>query len=541
MARLQTALDTQSLPFKQRCDEVLSALAALEHYYVNLAPKTSSSATTPPQRLSARQRIADLIDNNTELLEFSRLAAAEMYDNAVPCAGIITGIGQVSGKDAVIIANDPAVKGGSYYPITVKKHLRALEIALNAQLPVIYLVDSGGANLPRQDEVFPDREHFGRIFYYQAQLSAAGIAQIAVVLGACTAGGAYIPAMSDVAIMVKQQSSLYLAGPPLVKEAIGEDVAAEDLGGADVHNRESGVADYLADNDSHAIALARTALTNTSVMGANLSAMPSPPYESQADRERQSDIEKSQTAPCYPSRELNGVIPLDYRQHADCREIIARISDNSEFDEFKALFGKTLITGFCRMNGYLIGVVGNNGVLFADSALKATQFIQLCDQRRIPLLFLQNVTGFMVGKQAEAAGIAKHGAKMVMAVANASVPKITLIVGGSFGAGNYAMCGRAYSPDFLFCWPTARVAVMGGKQAAGVMRRVGAKTEIAAALEARYEQQSQPLYGSARLWDDGIIAPEKTREVLNRCWAIIHPQARPERTLPERRSGVYRM
>ncbi|WP_413112362.1 carboxyl transferase domain-containing protein [Thaumasiovibrio sp. DFM-14] len=515
MAILSSTLDTDSTQFQRNVDAMLSKLTSISALYRDLPAKQD--------KLSVRQRIDHLMDDQSTLLEFSRLAAHDVYDEAIPAAGIITGLINVENRECVIIANDPAVKGGTYYPLTVKKHLRALEIALNCRLPVIYLVDSGGANLPRQDAVFPDKEHFGRIFYYQAQLSAQCIPQIAVVMGSCTAGGAYIPAMADVAIMVKEQSYLFLAGPPLVKAAIGEQVDAQTLGGAKVHTQTSGVADYLANDDVHALDLAREALKHSF---ATL-APPSLPTAS---------------PPLYPAAELNGVMSMDYRQHSDCKEVIARIADGSEFDEFKALYGTTLVCGFIQLGGILVGVIGNNGVLYSESALKAAHFIQLCDQRRIPLLFLQNVTGFMIGKKAEAEGIAKHGAKMVMAVATATVPKVTLIIGGSFGAGNYAMCGRAYSPHFLFCWPNARIAVMGGTQAADVMKHVGVSKTVADALAAQYEYQSDVTYASARLWDDGILAPEDTRLTLIRCFTLLQPLSHASLpTMSYRQPGVFRM
>ena len=463
-------------------------------------------------KLLPRERIRTLLDAASPFLEFSQLAAQGMYGEEIPAAGIITGIGRVSGRDCVIVANDATVKGGTYYPMTVKKHLRAQEIAEQNRLPCLYLVDSGGANLPNQDEVFPDREHFGRIFFNQARMSAAGIPQIAVVMGSCTAGGAYVPAMSDQAIIVRNQGTIFLGGPPLVKAATGEVVTAEDLGGGDLHSRTSGVTDHLAENDAHALGLARWI-----VAGLNR-AKPAGHDDPVAPR-----------APLLDG--LNGVIPADLREPYDVREVIARIVDGSEFDEFKPLYGPTLVTGFARIWGYRVGIVANNGVLFGESAQKGAHFIELCDQRGIPLVFLQNITGFMVGRKYEAGGIAKDGAKMVTAVATARVPKFTVIIGGSFGAGNYGMCGRAYSPRFLFMWPNARIGVMGGPQAASVLATIrrdaieakggtwpdDEERRFKAPIEAQYEAQGNPTYASARLWDDGVIAPEDTRMVLALC------------------------
>jgi 3-methylcrotonyl-CoA carboxylase beta subunit len=461
-------------------------------------------------KLPVRERISVLLDAETPWLELSPLAAWEMYDDAVPAAGIVTGVGRVCGHDCVVIANDATVKGGTYYPLTVKKHLRAQEIALENRLPCIYLVDSGGAHLPSQDEVFPDREHFGRIFYNQANMSAAGIPQIAVVMGSCTAGGAYVPAMSDEAIIVRDQGTIFLAGPPLVKAATGETVSAEQLGGADVHTRVSGVADHLADDDRHALELARRAM-------ANLNRVAQAPLKRGNPRE-----------PAYDRSELYGVIPENPRSPFDVREIIARLVDASEFDEFKARYGATLVCGLAHIDGFPVGIVANNGILFSESALKGTHFIELCCQRGIPLVFLQNISGFMVGAKYEAGGIAKDGAKMVTAVACARVPKFTAIVGGSFGAGNYGMCGRAFGPRFLWAWPNARIAVMGGEQAATVLAQVkrqgletgGAQwsaeeeTAFKAPLLEQYAQQSSAWYATARLWDDGVIDPADTRRVL---------------------------
>jgi 3-methylcrotonyl-CoA carboxylase beta subunit len=488
-------------------------------------------------KLLPRERVQMLLDPGTPFLEFSPLAALNMYpdrdgSDSAPCAGVITGIGRVNGVDCLIVCNDATVKGGTYYPMTVKKHLRAQEIAQQNNLPCIYLVDSGGANLPNQDEVFPDRDHFGRIFYNQANLSAQGIAQIAVVMGSCTAGGAYVPAMSDETIIVKNQGTIFLGGPPLVKAAIGEIVSAEDLGGGDVHTRLSGVADHLAQNDPHALALARNVVRNL-------------------NRKKAVDhVSQAQTAPKYAAEELYGVIPVDTRKPYDVREIIARIVDGSDFDEFKARFGSTLITGFAHIEGMPVGIVANNGILFSESAQKGAHFIELCCQRKVPLLFLQNITGFMVGRKYENEGIARHGAKMVTAVATAQVPKFTIIIGGSYGAGNYGMCGRAYSPRFLWMWPNARICVMGGEQAASVLATVkrdgieGRGGQWSAEEEAAFKQpvldqfghQSHPYYASARLWDDGVIDPADTRRVL-----ALAMSAALNAPIPDTKFGVFRM
>ncbi len=458
----------------------------------------------------ARERIRLLLDPGAPFLELSPLAGYGMYDGAVPAGGIITGIGRISGRECVVIANDATVKGGSYFPITVKKHLRAQEIALENHLPCLYLVDSGGANLPNQDEVFPDREHFGRIFYNQARMSAAGIAQIAAVMGSCTAGGAYVPAMSDESIIVRNQGTIFLGGPPLVKAATGEVVSAEDLGGGELHAKISGVADHLAENDDHALIIARRIVGHLNTVKPIGLALRTP------------------VPPRYDPAELHGIVPKDPRQSVDVREIIARIVDDSALDEFKRLYGATLVTGFAHIHGYPVGIIANNGILFSESAEKGAHFIELCAQRGIPLVFLQNITGFMVGRKYEAGGIAKDGAKMVTAVATANVPKFTVIIGGSFGAGNYAMCGRAYGPRFLFLWPNARISVMGGEQAASVLAQVrrdniearGAtwpqaeEEAFKAPIRAQYETQGNPTYASARLWDDGVIDPAETRRVL---------------------------
>ncbi|MDX1654355.1 MAG: carboxyl transferase domain-containing protein [Candidatus Competibacteraceae bacterium] len=483
-------------------------------------------------KLLPRDRIRALLDVGSPFLELSQLAAFGQYDDEVPAAGIITGIGRVAGRECLIVCNDATVKGGTYYPMTVKKHLRAQEIALHNQLPCIYLVDSGGANLPNQDEVFPDREHFGRIFYNQANMSAQGIPQIAVVMGSCTAGGAYVPAMSDESIIVRQQGTIFLAGPPLVKAATGEVVSAEDLGGADVHSRTSGVTDHYALNDAHALGLARR------VVG-NLNGVKQPPLAIRPARE-----------PLYDPGELHGVIPADSRKPFDVREVIARIVDGSEFDEFKALYGTTLVTGFGHIFGYPVGIVANNGVLFSEAALKGAHFVELCCQRGIPLVFLQNITGFMVGRKYEAGGIAKDGAKMVTAVASARVPKFTVLIGGSFGAGNYGMCGRAYSPRFLWMWPNARISVMGGEQAANVLAQVkrdnlerqnqrwdpAEEEAFKRPIRDQYEHQGHPYYASSRLWDDGVIDPADTRMVLG-----LGLSAACNAPIPKTDFGIFRM
>lgn len=461
-------------------------------------------------KLLPRERVRQLLDVGSPFLEFSQFAAFDMYDNQVPSAGIISGIGRVNDQECVIVVNDATVKGGTYFPETIKKHLRAQEIAEQNHLPCIYLVDSGGANLPQQDQVFPDRDHFGRIFYNQANMSAKGIAQIAVVMGSCTAGGAYVPAMADESIIVKEQGTIFLGGPPLVKAATGEIVSAEELGGADVHCKNSGVTDHYAMDDQHALSITRNIVSH-------LNKTKHSPWEV-----------KPSVEPLYPKEEIYGVIPTDSRKPFDIREIIARVVDGSEFDEFKSLYGTTLICGFARIWGYPVGIIANNGILFSDSALKGAHFIELCCQRNIPLVFLQNITGFMVGRKYENSGIAKNGAKMVTAVACAKVPKFTVIVGGSFGAGNYGMCGRAFSPRFLWMWPNARISVMGGEQAANVLAQVKRdnfekkgidwsekdETEFKQPIQAMYEIQGHPYYASARLWDDGIIDPVDTRQVL---------------------------
>ncbi|WP_226688673.1 carboxyl transferase domain-containing protein [Ruegeria arenilitoris] len=483
-------------------------------------------------KMLPRRRVANLLDSGSPFLEIGATAAHGMYGDAAPAAGVVAGIGRVQGREVMVVCNDATVKGGTYYPMSVKKHLRAQEIAEENNLPCIYLVDSGGANLPNQDEVFPDRDHFGRIFYNQARMSAKGIAQIAVVMGSCTAGGAYVPAMSDVTIIVRDQGTIFLAGPPLVKAATGEIVSAEDLGGGDVHTRLSGVADYLAEDDAHALALARRAVGSL-----NLRTPQTVDWASPED-------------PAYDPEEILGVVPADLRTPYDIREVIARLVDGSRFDEFKPRFGETLVTGFAHVKGCPVGIIANNGVLFSEAAQKGAHFVELCSQRKIPLVFLQNITGFMVGRKYENEGIARHGAKMVTAVATTNVPKVTMLVGGSFGAGNYGMAGRAYQPRFLWTWPNSRISVMGGEQAAGVLatvKRDGIERQggtWSAEEEAEFkrptlemfEEQSHPLYASARLWDDGIIDPRKSRDVL-----ALSLSAALNAPIEETRFGVFRM
>ncbi|NDW44729.1 carboxyl transferase domain-containing protein [Ruegeria sp. PrR005] len=483
-------------------------------------------------KMLPRRRVANLLDPGSPFLEIGATAAFDMYDNAAPAAGVVAGIGRVEGQEVMVVCNDATVKGGTYYPMTVKKHLRAQEIAEENNLPCIYLVDSGGANLPNQDEVFPDRDHFGRIFYNQARMSAKGIPQIAVVMGSCTAGGAYVPAMSDVTIIVKEQGTIFLAGPPLVKAATGEVVSAEDLGGGDVHTRLSGVADYLAEDDAHALALARRAVRSL-------------------NRRKPLTVDwASPEEPAYDPEEILGVVPADLKTPYDIREVIARLVDGSRFDEFKPRFGETIVCGFAHLKGCPIGIIANNGVIFSEAAQKAAHFVELCSQRKIPLVFLQNITGFMVGRKYENEGIARHGAKMVTAVATTAVPKITMLVGGSFGAGNYGMAGRAYQPRFLWTWPNSRISVMGGEQAAGVLatvkrdgiERAGGSWSAEEEAEFKrptlemFERQSHPLYASARLWDDGIIDPRKSRDVL-----ALSLSAALNAPIEETRFGVFRM
>eukprot|EP01101_Sappina_pedata_P004553 TRINITY_DN1956_c0_g1_i1.p1 TRINITY_DN1956_c0_g1~~TRINITY_DN1956_c0_g1_i1.p1 ORF type:complete len:572 (-),score=266.23 TRINITY_DN1956_c0_g1_i1:116-1666(-) len=484
-------------------------------------------------KMLARERIASLIDPGSAFLELSQLAGSELYSDEVPAGGIITGIGKIQGREVMICANDATVKGGVYYPITVKKHLRAQEIALQNRLPCIYLVDSGGAFLPKQDDVFPDKEHFGRIFYNQANMSAQGIPQIAVVMGSCTAGGAYVPAMADENIIVDKNGTIFLGGPPLVKAATGENVTAEELGGATLHCKTSGVTDHFAVDDAHALSLARRIVANLNL-----------PQPNTPNR----DLNYEE--PLYPVEELDGIIPADRRKTFDVRKIIARIVDGSRFDEFKADYGTTLVTGFASIYGHKVGIVANNGILFSESALKGSHFIELCCQRKIPLIFLQNITGFMVGKSYEAGGIAKNGAKMVTAVSCAQVPKFTVLIGGSFGAGNYGMCGRAYSPRFLWMWPNSRISVMGGEQAASVLAQLQRdnhakkgtqwtqeqEDEFKKPILDKYDKEGEPIYSSARLWDDGIIDPKDTRMVLG-----LGLEAAANAPIPDARFGVFRM
>jgi 3-methylcrotonyl-CoA carboxylase beta subunit len=535
LAILSSAIDTGGAEFGANAERMRALTAELQARRAEAALGGSEKARERHigrGKLLPRDRVMNLIDRGSPFLELSPLAAFGMYDDAIHGAGLITGIGRIEGRECMVVCNDSTIKGGTYLPMTVKKHLRAQEIARENQLPCIYVVDSGGANLPHQTEVFPDREHFGRIFYNQATLSSLHIPQIAVVMGSCTAGGAYVPAMSDETIIVKNQGTIFLGGPPLVKAATGEVVSAEDLGGGDLHARKSGVADHLAQDDHHALSLARRII-------ANLNSRKTVEIPLSAPRE-----------PALNPSELDGIVPVDLKQQYDVREVIARLVDASEFDEFKALFGTTLVTGFGHIHGMPVGILGNNGILFSESALKAAHFVELCCQRRIPLLFLQNIVGFMVGKDYEAGGIAKDGAKMVTAVACAQVPKITVIVGGSYGAGNYGMCGRAYGPRFLFMWPNARISVMGGEQAASVLATVkrdnieaAGKTwsqveeeEFKAPIRDQYETEGNPYYATARLWDDGIIAPAETRRVLALAFS-----AALNAPVPETRFGVFRM
>ncbi|WP_204078155.1 carboxyl transferase domain-containing protein [Planotetraspora phitsanulokensis] len=494
---LESTCDPGAEPYKRNAEANEGLVADLRDRLAAAAlggPERSRERHVQRGKLLPRDRVDTLLDPGARFLELSPLAATGLYDGQAPAAGIITGVGRISGRECVVVANDATVKGGTYYPVTVKKHLRAQEVALHNNLPCVYLVDSGGAFLPRQDEVFPDREHFGRIFYNQATMSARGIAQIAAVLGSCTAGGAYVPAMSDEAVIVRGQGTIFLGGPPLVKAATGETVTAEELGGGEVHARISGVTDHLAEDDPHALKIVRDIV-------ATLGPRPAPPWEVVPGE-----------PPAHDPRELYGIVPQDTRTPYDVRDVIARIVDGSRFLEFKAEYGPTLVTGFARIHGHPVGIVANNGILFSESALKGAHFIELCDRRGIPLVFLQNISGFMVGKAYEAGGIAKHGAKMVTAVACARVPKLTVIIGGSFGAGNYAMAGRAYSPRFLWMWPNARISVMGGEQAATVLSTVG--NADAEEIRAQYEHQGNPYYSTARIWDDGVIDPADTRTVL---------------------------
>ncbi|MFW7523478.1 carboxyl transferase domain-containing protein [Vibrio ostreicida] len=534
MAIIKTKIKTDS-PLFIKNQQAMSELVDKLHADVEAIKQGGGAKAVERQRkkgkLPVRERINLLLDPGSEFLEVGQFAAWEVYQESIPCAGVVAGIGHVKGVPCMVLANDPSVKGGTYYPLTVKKHLRAQEIAERCQLPCIYLVDSGGANLPHQAEVFPDKDHFGRIFFNQARMSAKGIPQVAVVLGPCTAGGAYIPAMADVSVIVKNQGTIFLAGPPLVKAATGEIVSEEALGGADVHCRKSGVADYYAENEQQAMHMARQALSSCN----------------------QAPVEVMKEAvlePRLPADELYGIVNSDLRLSFDVREVIARVVDDSDFDEFKALFGTTLVCGFARIEGKLIGIVANNGILFAESAQKGAHFIELCAKRKIPLLFLQNITGFMVGKKVEEGGIAKHGAKLVMAVACADVPKFTIIIGGSYGAGNYGMCGRAYDPTLMWMWPNARISVMGGEQAAGVLTQVKREVlkrkgepwseyqegEFKKTIVAQYEEQGHPYYASARLWDDGIIDPKHTRHILAQALG-----AAERAPIPDSQFGIFRM
>ena len=513
MGILRSSINTSSSDFKRNFENMRRSTAAIERvamWAMTGGPEHARERHRTRSKLLPRERIDRLLDAGSPFLEVGLFAANGMYGDEVPAAGIITGIGRIAATECVIIGNDATVKGGTYYPMTVKKHLRAQEIAAQNRLPCVYLVDSGGANLPQQDEVFPDREHFGRIFYNQANLSAQGIAQIAVVMGSCTAGGAYVPAMSEESVIVRAQGTIFLGGPPLVKAATGEVVSAEDLGGAELHSRQSGVTDHLAMDDRDALAITRNIVANLHI------------------GKRSSPLCTTPEPPRYAPEEIGGIIPTDVRQPYDVREVIARLVDDSRLDEFKRLYGATLVCGFAHIEGIAVGIIANNGILFSESSLKGTHFIQLCCQRSLPLLFLQNITGFMVGERYERGGIAKDGAKLVTAVATANVPKLTLLIGGSFGAGNYAMCGRAYSPRFLWTWPNSRISVMGGEQAAHVLAAVkrdsierrgdqwsnDQEAAFKDPIKQQFARQDHPLYASARLWDDGILAPERTRTAL---------------------------
>jgi 3-methylcrotonyl-CoA carboxylase beta subunit len=535
LAVIRSTINPRSAEFAANREAMAAAATDLHERVLRVmegGPSHARERHLARGKLLPRERVGRLLDPGSPFLEIGLLAASGMHDDEVPAAGLIAGIGRVCGTECMIVCNDATVKGGTYYPITVKKHLRAQEIALHNRLPCIYLVDSGGANLPNQDEVFPDREHFGRIFFNQANLSAQGIPQIAVVMGSCTAGGAYVPAMSDECVIVRNQGTIFLGGPPLVKAATGEEVSAEELGGADLHSRESGVTDHYAQDDAHALAITRRIVANLNhrkEIGLELAA----PEE-----------------PLYPAAEIYGLVPPDLKRPFEVREVIARIVDGSRLDEFKTLYGPTLVTGFARLAGMPVGILANNGVLFRESALKGAHFIELCCQRGIPLIFLQNITGFMVGRKYEAGGIAKDGAKLVTAVATAAVPKLTVIIGGSFGAGNYGMCGRAYAPRFLWMWPNARISVMGGEQAANVLatvRRDGIERKGGAWSNAeenafkqpiidQFEHQGHPLYATARLWDDGVIDPAKTRKVL-----ALSLSAALNRPIEPTRFGIFRM
>ena len=535
MDLFQTRIQTNSPEFQKNRDRMAQLVTELKRRTDNASQGGGEKYLERHRsqgKLPVRERIEKLLDPGSPMLELSALAASDMYDGEAPAAGVVTGIGRVSGREVVLVANDATVKGGTYYPITVKKHLRAQQIALDNRLPCVYLVDSGGAFLPLQAEVFPDREHFGRIFFNQARMSAEGIPQIAVVMGSCTAGGAYVPAMSDETVIVKGTGTIFLGGPPLVKAATGEEVTAEELGGADVHTRLSGVADYFAENDEHALQITRTivsTLNRVKTMPADMTATEDPAYD--------------------PS-EIYGIVNADVRKPYDVREVLARIVDGSRFDEFKQRYAPTIVTVFARLHGFLVGIIANNGVLFSESALKATHFIELCNLRGIPLIFLQNITGFMVGRQYERGGIAKDGAKMVHAVANSVVPKFNVVIGGSFGAGNYGMCGRAYDPRFLWMWPNARISVMGGEQAASVLATVKREQlaregkeltaeeeeQIRRPILEKYEHEGSPYYSTARLWDDGILDPARTREALALGISVAF-----NAPIPPTKFGVFRM
>ncbi len=535
MAVIKSKINTRSQEFQDNTAamrELVSDLKQLVAEVKQGGGERSQQRHLARGKLLPRDRIQTLLDEGSPFLEIGQLAAHKVYDDPVPSAGVIAGIGRVAGQECMIVANDATTKGGSYFPLTVKKHLRAQTIAEQSHLPCIYLVDSGGANLPTQDEVFPDRDHFGHIFYNQANMSAKGIPQIAAVMGSCTAGGAYVPAMSDESIIVKEQGTIFLGGPPLVKAATGEVVTAEELGGADVHCRTSGVADHYAQNDQHALQLVRQAVGRLN-----------------RSKPESLDLRES-VPPLYDPEEIYGVVPADIRTPYDVREVIARIVDGSEFDEFKQLYGTTLVTGFARIHGYPVGIVANNGILFSESALKGAHFVELCAQRKIPLIFLQNVTGFMVGQIYEAGGIARNGAKMVTAVACAKVPKFTVIIGSSFGAGNYGMCGRGYDPNMLWMWPNGRISVMGGEQAAGVLAQIKRdameqrgeqwspeeEAEFKQPVVAKYDEQGHPYYASARLWDDGVIDPAQTRDTLG-----LAISAALNKPIEETKFGVFRM
>ncbi len=534
MEPLSTRVDLRGAEFLERSRFMEGLVASLREELAKVRQGGSGRARHAEQKkMFVRDRVDALLDPGSPFLELSPLAAHGMYEGGAPAAGLVTGVGRVAGREVMVVANDATVKGGTYFPMTVKKHLRAQEVAEENRLPCVYLVDSGGAFLPLQAEVFPDREHFGRIFYNQARMSAKRIPQVAVVMGSCTAGGAYVPAMSDEAVIVKGTGTIFLAGPPLVKAATGEEVTAEELGGADVHTRISGVADHFAEDDAHALEIARNIV---STLGGSKRL----PLDREAPEE-----------PAYDPREIYGILPRDLREPYDVREVIARLVDGSRFQEFKARYGTTLVCGFARLSGFLVGIVANNGILFSESALKATHFIEMCASRKVPLLFLQNISGFMVGREYERGGIAKDGAKMVHAVANAAVPKLTVIIGGSFGAGNYGMCGRAYGPRFLFLWPNARISVMGGPQAASVLSTVkqeqlarGGKPrmspeetdEFERPTREKYESEGNPYYATARLWDDGVLDPAETRTALSLALSTTY-----NAPIPETEFGVFRM